>query len=251
MRGEVIGINSQIYSQSGGYMGISFAIPIDDAMRVADQLRGAGHVVRGYLGVLPDDLSKEVAESLGLPKASGAVVRQVIAGAPADKAGIEGGDVITKVDGKIVDKAADLRRLIATVKPGQKVVVQVWRRGSYKDISVLIAEDDRSKRNPGAEGDGAEKASPMTALGLRVVELTEAQRKEAKVKSGVRVETATGVAAKAGLREGDLILSVDNVEVSSVKQFQAQVAKADKSKAMNLVVKRDDLVSFVLLKPGR
>ncbi|HEY8880495.1 MAG TPA: Do family serine endopeptidase [Roseateles sp.] len=255
-RGEVIGINSQIYSQNGGYMGISFAIPIADAIRVADELRAGGRVVRGYLGVLPDDLTKEIAEAIGLGRAQGAVIRSVIAGSPAEKAGVEGGDVVTKVDGKTVDKAADLRRLVANVKPGSKTTLTVFRRGATKDIVVTIGEDERSKK-PGSgseEGSGKEPApatAPSTALGLKVSEVPEAQRKELKLKSGVKVDAATGAAARAGLREGDLILSVDNVEVSSVKAFQAQIAKADKNKTLNLVVRREDVTSFVLLKPSR
>lgn len=253
MRGEVIGINSQIYSQNGGYMGISFAIPIDEAVRVADQLRAGGRVVRGFLGVLPDDITKEVAESIGLGKASGAVVRNVTAGSPAEKGGVEGGDVITKVDGKVVEKALDLRRLIAAVKPGTKVTLTVFRRGSYKDVVVTVGEVEQPKTpaNGSAEKDAPAAANASAALGLKVSELTEAQRKEMKLKSGVKVDAATGAAARAGLREGDLILSVDNVEVANVKAFQAQIAKADKAKVINLVVKRDDVVSFVLLKPVR
>ena len=253
LRGEVIGINSQIYSQSGGYMGIAFAIPIADAIRVADELRAGGRVVRGYLGVLPDDITKEIAEAIGLSKPQGAVIRRVIEGSPAEKAGVEGGDVVTKVDGKIVDKAADLRRLVANVKPGAKTTLTVFRRGVTKDIVVTIGEDERSKKPGGSDGgnEPSPAAAPSAALGLKVSELTEAQRKEMKLKSGVKVDAATGVAARAGLREGDLILSVDNVEVASVKAFQAQIAKADKAKVINLVVRRDDVVSFVLLKPAR
>ncbi|NCT83579.1 MAG: DegQ family serine endoprotease [Comamonadaceae bacterium] len=252
LRGEVIGINSQIYSQNGGYMGISFAIPIADAIRVADELRAGGRVVRGYLGVLPDDITKEVAEAIGLGKAQGAVIRRVIEGSPAEKAGIEGGDVVTKVDGKLVDKAADLRRLVAAVKPGAKTTLTVFRRGVTKDIVVTLGEDERSKKpGDGAGSESSAAAVPSAALGLKVSELTEAQRKEMKLRSGVKVDSATGAAARAGLREGDLILSVDNVEVATVKAFQAQIAKADKAKVINLVVRRDDVVSFVLLKPAR
>ena len=255
LRGEVIGINSQIYSQSGGYMGISFAIPIAEAVRVADELRAGGRVVRGYLGVLPDDITKEIAEAIGLGKPQGAVIRSVVAGSPAEKAGIEGGDVVTMVDGKTVDKASDLRRLVANVKPGAKTTLTVFRRGASKDIVVTIGEDERSRKpGSGAEGGAAEAApanGPSAALGLKVSELTDAQRKEMKLKAGVKVDGATGAAARAGLREGDLILSVDNVEVSSVKAFQAQIAKAEKAKAINLVVRRDDVTSFVLLKPAR
>lgn len=254
MRGEVIGINSQIYSQNGGYMGISFAIPIADAIRVADELRAGGRVVRGYLGVLPDDITKEIAEAIGLGKPQGAVIRQVIAGSPAEKAGVEGGDVVTKVDGKPVDKAADLRRLVANVKPGAKTTLTVFRRGAFKDLVVTIGEDERSKKAGGDGDDNGKEAAPAAvpsaALGLKVSDLAEAQRKDLKLKSGVKVDTATGAAARAGLREGDLILAVDNVEVASVKAFQAQIAKAD-NKTLNLLVRRDDVTSFVLLKPAR
>jgi serine protease Do len=251
MRGEVVGINSQIYSQSGGFMGISFAIPIDEAVRVSDQLRGSGRVVRGYIGVAPDDLSKEVAESIGLGKASGALIRSVTSGGAADKAGIEGGDVITKFDGKTVDKATDLRRIVGGLKPGSKVVVQVFRRGAMKELNLTVGEmpDDAKART--GEAEPKPIAGAVAALGLQVSDLSDAQRRELKLRAGVRVDAASGVAARAGLREGDLILAVDNTEVSSVKQFQALMSKAEKAKLINLMVRRDDIVSFVLLRPAR
>ena len=251
MRGEVVGVNSQIYSQSGGFMGISFAIPIDEAIRVSDQLRGSGHVVRGFIGVAPDDLSKEVAEAIGLGKASGSLIRSVSPGGAAAKAGIEAGDVITKIDGKQIEKSTDLRRVIAGIKPGAKVSVQVFRRGAYKDLSMTVGEmpDDRAQAAGEPESKGAAKATAL--FGLTVADLSEAQKRELKVSSGVRVETASGVAARAGLRQGDLILSVDNTEVNSAKQFQAVLAKLDKAKVINLLVRREDVVSFVLLRPAR
>jgi len=259
MRGEVVGVNSQIYSQSGGFMGISFAIPIDSAIRVSEQLRGAGRVVRGMLGLYPDDLSKEIAEAIGLGKPTGALVRRITADGPADKAGVEGGDVITKIDGKTVEKALDLRRLIAALKPGSKVTLQVYRRGAYKDIAVTIGElpDERrtaagGEEEPEGKGDAPAKPQPAAAaLGLRVSDLTPAQKRELKLQSGVRIDAATDAAARAGLREGDLILALNNAEVSGVKQFLAQLAKLDKSKPVNLMVRRDDVVSFVLLRPSR
>ena len=251
MRGEVVGINSQIYSQSGGFMGISFAIPIDEAIRVSDQLRSGGRVVRGFIGVAPDDMSKDVAEALGLPKPTGAVIRSVTAGGAAEKAGIEGGDVITKFDGKLIDKASDLRRVVAGLKPGTKAVVQVFRRGAYKDLTVTVAEmaDERARR--AGEPEAKPPATASASLGLQVSEISEEQKRELKLRSGVRVDAATGAAARAGLREGDLILSVDNTEVASVKQLQALLSKLEKAKVINLVVRRDDVVSFVLLKPTR
>jgi serine protease Do len=251
MRGEVVGINSQIYSQSGGFMGISFAIPIDEAVRVSDQLRGSGRVVRGYIGVAPDDLSKEVAESIGLGKASGALIRSVTAGGAADKAGIEGGDVITKFDGKTVDKASDLRRIVGGLKPGSKAVVQVFRRGAMKELNLTVGEMPDDAKARAGEAEPKPAAGAVAALGLQVSDLSDAQRRELKLRAGVRVDAASGVAARAGLREGDLILAVDNTEVSSVKQFQTLMSKAEKAKLINLLVRRDDIVSFVLLRPNR
>jgi len=254
MRGEVVGINSQIYSQSGGFMGISFAIPIDEAIRVSDQLRGSGKVVRGFIGVLPDDLSKEVAEAIGLGKPNGAIVRRVEPGGPAEKAGIEGGDVITKFDGKTIAKAVDVRRVVAAIKPGAKVPVQVFRKGVYKDLSLVVGEmPAENQARAGAAEEPEAKASPtaLAALGLSVSELTEVQKRELKLSTGVRIDAATGPAARAGLREGDLILAVNNVEVTGIKPLQAQLAKLDKAKLINLLVRRDDVVNFVLLRPAR
>ncbi|MDM4767489.1 DegQ family serine endoprotease [Pelomonas sp. SE-A7] len=249
LRGEVIGINSQIYSQSGGFMGISFAIPIDEAVRVADQLRAGGKVKRGMMGLLPVDVSKDVAEAIGLgSKAQGALVSSVVAGSAAEKAGIEGGDVITKFDGKAIERAIDLRRIAAATKPGSKVSVQVFRRGAHKELSIVLAEasDDEPAKT---------EASPDSAggnsLGLSVGEIGESQKKELKLRSGVRVEAAEGPAARAGLRAGDLILSVDNAEIGSVKQFQAQLAKLDKAKVVSMVVRRGDAVNIVLVKPEK
>ena len=247
MRGEVIGINSQIYSRSGGFMGISFAIPIDEAIRVSDQLRSAGRVIRGRIGVQPTDVSKEVAEAIGLGKPQGALVQNIVEDSPAEKAGLEGGDVIVKFDGKAVEKASDLRRVVGATKPGSKVTMQVFRRGAYKDLSITVAElEDESPRRATEPS-----VKPTPTLGLTVVELTEAQKRELKLRNGVRVEAVEGAAARAGLREGDLILSVDNTEISSVKQFQAVIAKLEKAKQITMLVRRGSAVNFVLVKPGR
>jgi serine protease Do len=250
MRGEVVGINSQIYSRSGGYMGISFAIPIDEATRVAEQLKTTGRVSRGRIGVSIDQVTKEVAESIGLGKASGALVRSVEAGGPAEKAGVEPGDIITKFDGKTVEKSGDLPRIVGAAKPGSKATLQVFRRGSYKDLSVVVAEvePDRARRTAEAE---TKPQATTTTLGIGVSDLSEAQKRELKLKNGVRVEVADGAAARAGVREGDVILSVDNTEITSAKQFESVASKIDKSRAVTALVRRGDTVNFVIIRPGR
>jgi serine protease Do len=252
MRGEVVGINSQIYSRSGGYMGISFAIPIDEAVRVSDSLRTSGRVVRGRIGVAIDQVTKEVAESIGLGKSIGAMVRSVESGGPADKAGIEAGDIITKVDGRAVEKFGDLPRMVGMTKPGAKVTLQVFRRGAYRDLSVSVVEFEPAERS--ASAGAREPAKPQAgvgALGLGVIDLTDAQRREFKVKGGVRVENVDGAAAKAGVREGDILLSLDNTEVTSAKQFDSLVAKLDKAKAVTVLVRRGDTVNFLIIRPAK
>jgi serine protease Do len=250
MRGEVIGINSQIYSRSGGYMGISFAIPIDEASRVAEQLRVSGRVSRGRIGVVIDQVTKDVAESIGLGKPLGALVRSVESGGPADKAGIEAGDIITKVDARTVEKSGDLPRLIAGVKPGTKTVVQVFRRGGYRDITVTVAEFEPERATRVAERE-VKPPSAATSLGLTVTDLTEAQKKELKVKGGVHVDSVEGAAARAGVREDDVLLAIDNTEITNTKQFDAVAAKLDKSKVTTLLVRRGDVVNFLIIRPSR
>ena len=251
MRGEVVGINSQIYSRSGGYMGISFAIPIDEASRVADSLRVNGRVVRGRIGVTIDQVTKEVAESIGLGKPTGAMVRSVEAGGPAEKAGVEAGDIITKVDGRAVEKSADLPRIVGGVKPGAKAVLQVFRRGASRELSVTVVEFEPEKTARAGERETAKPQAVPGSLGLAVADLSDAQRKELKIKGGVRVDAVDGTAARAGMREGDLLLSLDNAEVTSAKQFEALVAKLDRSKPVTVLVRRADTVNFLILRPTR
>lgn len=253
MRGEVVGINSQIYSRSGGFMGISFAIPVDEAVRVSDQLRSSGRVSRGRIGVQIEQVSKEVAESIGLGKPVGALVRAVETGSPAEKAGVEAGDIIIKFDGKTIDKSADLPRMVGSTKPGTKSTLTVFRRGSSKDLSITIAEVDADKPAAKASGrDEKPKASAVgQAYGLAVSDLTDAQKKELKVKGGVRVDVATDAAARAGLREGDVILSVANVEVLSVKDFDAALSKQDKNKPMNVLFRRGEWTQYAVIRSTR
>ncbi|WP_404977564.1 DegQ family serine endoprotease [Aquincola sp. J276] len=250
LRGEVVGINSQIYSRSGMFAGISFAIPIDEAIRVSDQLRATGRVVRGRIGVTIAPVTKDVAESIGLGRPAGALVQGVEDGGPAQKAGIEAGDIITKVDGRAVDKSGDLPRIIGNTKPGAKASLQVFRRGATRDLVVTVAElePDQVRRVSKAESPAS---APKTAIGLTVADLSEAQRKELKVRGGVRVELAEGAAARAGLREGDVILSVDNVEVVDAKQFNAAVAKLDRAKAISVLVRRGEWTNYAVIRPSK
>ena len=253
MRGEVVGINSQIYSRSGGFMGISFAIPMDEAVRVSEQLRASGRVTRGRIGVQIGQVTKDVAESLGLGKASGALVTGVEAGSPADKAGIEAGDIITRFDGKVIDKLADLPRLVGNTKPGSKSTVTVFRRGSAKDLAITIAEVE-SDKPVGKAADREEKSKASAAaqlIGLSVGALTDAQKKELKIRGGVVVNAAADAAARAGLREGDIILSIGNVEIGGVKDFEVALAKVDKSKPINVLYRRGDWAQYALIRPSK
>src|SRR5664279_3970027 len=200
MRGEVVGINSQIYSRSGGYMGISFSIPIDEATRVSEQLRAGGRVIRGRIGVVIARVTLDVSESIGLGKPTGALVQSVEDGGPADKAGVEAGDIITKVDARTVENSNELPRIIGSIKPGTKASLQVFRRGSHRDLSVVIAElePERTSARRGPDRENVKPPAPSSSLGLAVSDLNDAQRRQLKLKNGVRVEVAEGAAGKAG-----------------------------------------------------
>lgn len=234
-------------------MGISFAIPMDEAVRVSDQLRATGRVARGRIGVQIDQVTKDIAESIGLGKAQGALVRGVEVGSPAEKAGIEAGDIITKFEGKPIDKSIELPRLVGAVKPGSKSALTVFRRGSLKDLSVVIGEiePDKVALKASDRDEKPKTSSAVQMLGLTVIDLTEAQKKEFKVKSGVKVEAATEAGARAGLREGDVIVAIANMEIGSVKEFDAAVAKIDKSKAINVLFRRGDWAQYALIRPTR
>jgi serine protease Do len=250
MRGEVVGINSQIYSRSGGSMGISFAIPMDEAVRVSEQLRATGRVTRGRIGVQIDQVTKEVAESLGLPKPMGALIRGVEVGAPAEKGGVEAGDIITKFEGRVVEKSSDLPRMVGATKPGTRSTLTVFRRGAYKELTVTIAEIEADKPvKKAAEKEVKPKASSAgQTLGLAVSDLTDEQKKDLKLKGGVKVDVATEAAARAGLQEGDVIIQVGQVAVSSVKEFEAALAKLDKTKSVNVLFRRGEWAQYAVIR---
>jgi serine protease Do len=251
LRGEVVGINSQIYSRSGGYMGIAFAIPIDEAIRVSEQLRTTGRVTRGRIGVQIDQVSKDDAEASGLGKAQGALVRGVEVGSPAEKAGVEAGDIITKLDGKTIEKSTDLPRMVGSLKPGTRSTLTVFRRGSNKDLAVVIGEFEPEKPVARKEREDKPRTAAASVLGLTVSDLSEAQKKELKLKGGVRIEAAVEAAARAGLREGDVILALANVEIGSVREFEAVLAKLEKGKPVHVLLRRGEWAQYAVIRPQR
>ena len=230
-------------------MGISFAIPMDEAMRVSEQLRTSGRVSRGRIGVQIAPVTKEVAESIGLGKAQGVLVRGVEEGSPAEKAGIEAGDIITRFDGKAIDKPADLPRAVGNTKPGSKVNISVFRRGSVKEMSITVAEIEAEKV-AASTPDKNVPAANVQPWGLTVSDLSDAQKKEFRVRGGVRVDAAVDAAARAGIREGDLIVAIANTEVTSVKSFETIMSRLDKNRPASVLVRRGDGAQYVLIRPA-
>jgi serine protease Do len=242
MKGAVVGINSQIYSRSGGFMGLSFAIPIDVAIDISDQLRTQGKINRGWLGVMIQEMTKELAESFGLSKPMGALIANVDKGSPADKAGMAASDVILKFDGKVVENSSELPRLVASVKPGKRVTVQLWRKGAYKDVSVAVGElPDKTGRAPKASKAG-------NKLGLTLSELSEEQKRELKISAGLLVEDSDGAAARAGVSRGDVILSVNNQDVKSLEQFNELVNQYGSGRVIALRILRGDRSLYVPIR---
>jgi serine protease Do len=243
MAGEVIGINSQIYSRSGGFQGISFAIPIDVVMKVEDQIVKHGKVDRGRLGIAIQEVNPSLAESFGLKNATGALVSSTENGSPAAKAGLEPGDVILGVNGKEIASASELPALVADMRPGETARLQVWRKGGTHEIEVKVGAQKEDKV---ASAD--DKGATQGRLGLALRQLTPDERRQIDSKNGLVVEDVAGVAARAGIRPGDVLLSVNGVPVSSVEQMRALVAKANKRVA--LLIQRDDAKLFVPVDIG-
>jgi serine protease Do len=253
MKGEVIGVNSQIYSRSGGYMGLSFAIPIDLAMEVQSQLRSSGRVSRGRIGVVIQEVTKELADSFGLAKPQGALVASVEKGSPADKGGIETGDVILKFDGKAVNQSADLPRMVGSTKPGTRSQVQVWRKGAARDMTVAVAEipDEKTAGHASKRGKDSGGGTP-NKLGLVLSELTAEQKSQLGVDHGLIVEDVRGGAMRNDLRPGDVILAMISkgvqTDIKTADQFNGLLAKFDKTSAITLLVRRGDSQTFITIK---
>jgi len=244
LNGEVVGINSQIYSRSGGYQGISFAIPIDVAVRVKDQLLADGHVTRGRIGVGIQDMNQSLAESFGLSSANGALVTQVEPGSPGEKAGLKAGDVILKFNGEPVTDSGELPPRVAVVKPGTDTRMEIWRDGKAKTLDITVGKLDAKDAVAGVDDDALDQAK----LGVAVRPLTEQERQQAQLDGGLVVGQVAGAAAKAGIQPGDVVLSVNGKPVDSVAGLRAQVAKSGKHLA--LLIQRNNARIFVPIDLG-
>ena len=241
--GDVIGINSQIYSQTGGYQGLSFAIPIDIAMQVKDQLQKTGKVTRGRIGVTVQPVNQSLAESFGLPRPEGALVASVESGGPAARAGIQPGDVILAFDGRTVDDSSTLPMLVAEMKPGQSAPVRVWREGAERTLQVTVGTMAAEKV---ASDDSAGVDSGR--LGVAVRPLTADEKRQLKTGSGLVVEQVGGAAEQAGIQPGDVILALNNQPVRDVAQLKRLLEHAGKHVA--LLVQREEAKMYVPVDLG-
>ena len=243
LAGEVIGINSQIYSRSGGYQGISFAIPIEVALNVKDQLVRHGKVSRGRIGVTVQEVNATLAESFGLDRPRGALVSSVEPGLPGDKAGMQVGDIVLKYDGKPIERSADLPLLVADTPAGKSATVEVWRKGSTRTLSVATTEGNVKEKVAGND-----EASPKGRLGVAVRALTAEEKAQTAGKGGLVVEQVSGAAARAGIQRGDLLLSFNGTPLKSAEELSTLVGKAGKSAA--LLVQRENRQLFVPVELG-
>jgi serine protease Do len=242
MRGEVVGMNSQIYSRSGGYQGVSFAIPIDVVMEVVDQLKAGGKVSRGWLGVIVQEVTADLAESFGLDRPRGALVSQVQEDSPAARGGLQAADVILMFNGKAVENSGDLPRMVGMVKPGTRIPLQVWRRGRTQELLITVGE------LPGEEQLAGKSSKAYSRGGLALAELSGDQRRELGIDHGLLVEEVAGDAARAGIRVGDVILAVNNGKVASVEAFRKAIAAVPKSKSAAILVRRGEGSLYIPLK---
>jgi len=247
--GEVVGINSQIFTRSGGFMGLSFAIPIDVAMSVADQLKANGKVNRGWLGVVIQEVNKDLAESFGLDKPAGALVAQVLENGPAAKGGLQVGDVILSMNGQPIVMSADLPHLVGGLKPGTKIDLGIVRDGNRKNLSLSIGAlpEDGEELAGAGESSGAERSS--NRLGVLVAGLSEEQQKALDIKGGVVIrEIQDGPAALMGLRPGDVITHLNNQAIDSVQTFAKIAKELPKNRSVSMRVLRQGRASFITFK---
>jgi serine protease Do len=250
MRGEVVGINSQIYSRTGGFMGLSFAIPADVALDVQKQLKEKGRVARGRIGVVIQEVTRDLATSFGLDRARGALVNSVEKGSPADKAGVEATDIIVSFDGKPVEGSSDLPRIVGATRPGSQTPVEVWRKGAARKLSITVGElqEERIAAADKPRPQKPTEAQQANRLGIVVAELSPEQKKEMKLSGGL-VVTDVKPEARADVRKGDVLLTVvhkgQHTELKSVEQFNKLLSGLDKNAVITLQVKRGETMAFV------
>lgn len=247
--GEVVGINSQIYSRTGGFMGISFAIPINEAMQVAKQLRETGKVTRGRIGVSISDISSDVAKALGLEDQEGALVGSVSKDGPAQEAGVIAGDIILEFNGQDIAKASDLPRIVGETAPGSKITMKVWRKGKVKRLKLTVGEFDSVDLLPNTSPKGESSEAELNKLGLVVEDLNNRQKEDLNVPFGVIVTQSNGLAASVGIRENDVILRLGQVDIKSAEQFSELVDNAKQGQAIALLIRRGDNSAFIVLTP--
>ena len=243
MKGEVVGINSQIYSRSGGYQGVSFSIPIDVAMQVSNQLQTTGHVTRGKIGVVIQPVTQGLADSFGLPQPQGALVSSVEKGGPAEKAGVEPGDVILKLNDQALKDSNELPALVAGITPGTAVNLEIWRNHASRQVSVTLGalEDKRTALKTGTHEQGGK-------LGLAVRPLSPEEQRQGNIKGGLVVERANGPAAEAGIQPGDVVLAANGAPVANAEELKNAVEKSKGHIA--LLIQRGDTRLFVPVRVG-
>lgn len=247
LRGEVVGVNSQIYSKSGGSMGLSFSIPIDVAIDISNQLKASGRIARGWLGISIQEVTKELAESFGLKQTSGALIAGIEKNSPADKGGLEAGDIILKFDGKVIATSSDLPRVVATTKPGKVVPVEIVRKGANKTLQLGVGEMPSEQGEAPAVNKELIKPE-ANKIGLTLRELTAQQRKRLNGKNGLLVVESSGAAAQAGVRRGDVILGLNNNESQSVELFNKQINAVPAGKTVAVLVQRGENTLYVPIR---
>src|SRR5450830_157431 len=248
MKGEVVGINSQIYSRTGGYMGLSFAIPIDVAIDVSNQLKATGKITRGWLGIAIQEINKDIADSFGLKSTNGALVAGVEKGSPAEKSDLEAGDVITKFDGKPIITSSDLPRAVGATRPGKAVPVEILRKGAVKTLTVTVGEMPADKDEVADSSPKSISKPEINRIGLTLKELTSQQKKKLNDKNGLLVINSQGPAAVAGIRKGDVVLGINNNDIQSLDQFNKQLSAVANGKTVALLIMREGDTLYVPIK---
>ena len=246
LKGEVVGINSQIYSRSGGSMGLSFAIPIDVAIDVSMQLKLSGKITRGWLGIAIQEITKDLADSFGMKNTNGALIAGVEKSSPAEKGGLEPGDVILKFDGKSIETSSDLPRAVGSTKPGKKAAVEVLRKGAIKGLNVTVGESPFEKDEVATNNKTTKPE--INRIGMVLRELTAQQKKTLNGRNGLLVADVQGLAAQAGIRRGDVVLGLNNTEVQSPEQFNKQLSAVPAGKTIALLIQRGENTLYVPIK---